>query len=56
MQLEENVVAHAILPKPSKILIDIEKIGIKGSQKILILVKDNSLVREREQYLMSEKM
>lgn len=47
-QLKDRVVAHATLPKPEKVMVDIERIEIKNSQKLLILVKDNSQIRQRE--------
>lgn len=47
-KLKDKVVAHAKLPKPIKIVLDIERIEIKNSQKLLILVKDNSQIRLRE--------
>lgn len=45
VQLKDGAIDHAEFPKPTKIMVDLQKIAIPNSDKILILIKDNSLVR-----------
>lgn len=43
--MENLAVCHVELSKPNKIMVDLQKISINKSNKILILIKDNTLVR-----------